>query len=199
MPDEFFDSTWLNRKRVAKPVTKLVVLGVAEIDQQLADFPDNVRKRLIKRAIKPIAEKVMQEAQATAPRDQQGRIAAAMKIVSAVKRGRKGAAGKIGLGVRVGEGWFIGQTFFAGFLEFGTKPRFTKAGKYVGRIPQYTFDFLRKALWNNKQDAISMFASGIREELSRAARLATNKVLRQVGLNSKLRKAKIVPLTEDEV
>lgn len=178
----------------ARPDTYVAVTGLKEVDSALFLFSDRVRKQLLRAAAKEVAAQIKADAQARAPRKDQGRIAEAIQV-RALQRNRRSRKGDVGASVRVGDGWFRGNTFFAGFLEFGTKPRFNKkSSRFVGLIKAATFWFLRPALYAAKPMARIAFAAGLRKAIAESAdktptsvrvleQRRANAVLKRLGLN----------------
>jgi HK97 gp10 family phage protein len=145
------------------------VIGVAEVDAILKEFPNQVRKSLASTAFRTIGKKILQDAKQQAPK-KTGQLERSLKV-RALQGARRRKAGKVGASIVTGERLFAGETFYGGFLEFGTKPRHTaKPQRFVGQIRPDAFSFLRPALYRNEAYAKAQFATAVREAIQARSR-----------------------------
>lgn len=159
-----------------KAGTFFAVTGINELDQKLAEMETKLRDKYIRKATRQAAKAVLAHAKRLVP-ENTGQLAASLKVRSA-STGYKSKEGKrkriskyrglIGHGVVAGEGVFQGDQFYAGFVEFGTKDRWTKSalwkdpkqtGKaaFRGRIDSTKWAFLRPALYAEEQNTRAIF------------------------------------------
>ena len=166
---------------------KAFEIGIGEVDAALRDFDMRTQTALGRTATRTIGKKIQTDAKRLAPhntgrRRKEGRHVRDALVVRTVARGKgRGARarrGQVGASVRVGEGFFVGKTFYAGYLEFGTQSRYTKDAQYRGALRQRAqgrgvHEFLRPALYSNREYAKTQFASAVREAIAaRRLRLA---------------------------
>ena len=157
----------LNRERSKRLGGSVYVTGIEETDQALAAFAPATRKRLIVAATKTIARKIKTDAWLNSP-VKTGAMRNALRVVALRQRKRRlsnWAKRQVGSSISVGEKMFAGDQFYAGFIEFGTKDRYTKSGKFTGRVEPERFDFLRPALYANKAYAVLEFGNAIRKAI----------------------------------
>lgn len=182
---------WRTKKTQNKTMS-VTVLGVAELDRSLAEFADTMRKNLIRAASRSICKKIVADVKSTAPR-KTGALAEAVRVapMAGSRKGkyrtRGGGVNKIGASVRVGAGFFLGKTFYGGFLEYGTKSRFTSRPlKYVGHVDGERWAFVRPAMERNRQFAIGEFSEALRTAIAaqkkRKARSVAKSVRRGIFL-----------------
>ena len=202
------------RKTIGKLTGKgqVYLTGVAEADEALANFPPEVQKKLIRAATKEIGTRIQKDAQRRAPK-KTGAVAEAIKVVALMNRRKGYKKHRIGVSIAVGEKNFVGDQFYGGFLEFGTKDRYHKKqnlggrystrgaegrfakgqtdnkGKFVGRIREGAFAFLRPALYANRQAVIQSFGFAVRQAVqayqtrqARASQREWKKFRKSLGL-----------------
>lgn len=160
----------------------IIVTGVAEVDAILKQAPLTLQKQLLRRASRTIAQKVRKDAVSLVPQDT-GLLARSLKV-RAVAKGRgvtvRQQRGTVGASVRTIEGLFRGDTFYGGFLEYGTKARYTKSGAFRGIIRR-AFAFLRPALYRNENYAKREFAGAVKEAQRDLERLAMRRLSKQAA------------------
>lgn len=159
-----------------------VVTGVAEVDAALAEFTNAAKKRLLIVATKEIAQKVASDANGKAPR-KTGTLRQSIRVVKLRERKRRLAnwsKKQVGASVIADGITTQGDAFYGRFMEFGTRYRFHKPttrpdeddlyargmGKYVGKVSETRFRFLRPALYQNKEYAVQSFAGAVRDAIS---------------------------------
>lgn len=154
--------------RSSKPFA-IEIEGAPELSRKLAEFEGKVGKKLHRKAARQAAKLVLASAKMHVP-VQYGTLESSLKV-KAVKRSRT----RIGVEVATAEGMFQGDSFYGGFVELGTKERFHKSGKSVGRIENQKFSFLRPALYDNEEAVRRTYVDALREaireeEVKRATR-----------------------------
>lgn len=152
------------------------ITGIAELDKKLAGMEKKLQDKYLRKATRVAAKAVLVHARRLVPEDS-GALAASLKVRSAAmttttKGGKKKRStkyrGLVGHGVIAGDGLFKGDQFYAGFLEFGTKQRKTKAalwkdprntggGANRGRLDEQKFAFLRPALYAEESTTRQIF------------------------------------------
>lgn len=147
----------------------IYITGVKELDKALNGLERKLQSKALRKATRAIAKQVATDARRIVSEDT-GDIAASIKVRSAAttysKDGKRkriaSMRGMVGHGVVAGEGLFKGDAFYAGFLEFGTKERYTRhSGAYRGRLEQTQHAFLRPALYGNQHLAQQQFRAEI--------------------------------------
>jgi len=73
--------------------------------------------------------------------------------VRSLKRSRLRQGHQVTLG---GDPLFKGDSYYGGYIEYGTKARYHKSGKYVGYIEEDSY--LRRGLYENKAIATKVFS-----------------------------------------
>lgn len=119
---------------------------VGELNKRLASLEPKLQKTVLRKATREVAKFTLQQAKDLAP-EETGQLVASLKVRAGRRSRAKGKQNQVGTDVNTAEGVFKGDEFYAGFLEFGTVPRYTKSGAYRGQIEKGKFDFLRPALY----------------------------------------------------
>lgn len=146
--------------------------GAKELNRQLKQLPDKLRKRLIRKSMKASLKPVLADAKRRVPKDS-GDLRASLEIKPGTTR-----KGVIREQVQTKRGFFQGGTFYGGFVEFGFKK--VKAvrlpsGQLVSIknsavTPIPARPFLRPALKENEEKVIKIFIREVRNLLSKEAR-----------------------------
>lgn len=123
---------------------KIEYTGIKQLDKKLADMPDLMRRKPMRRGTREVAKFTLRQAKREAPHDE-GDLERSLKVKSA-KRSRK-LKGLVGATVETSEGMFQGDQFYGGMVEFGTDNRKTKSGANRGKIEKDAFAFLRPSLY----------------------------------------------------
>lgn len=123
------------------------ITGLEELDKYFVGLEDKIQKQALRKAVREVAKFTRVLALEYVPEDT-GLLASSIKVRARKRTNRRSERHVVGIAVNVGEKLFTGQTFYGGFLEFGTKDRFHKTGKYVGKVARGSFDFLRRALYS---------------------------------------------------
>lgn len=139
--------------------------GLDVVDNMLADLPDNLRKKCVRHATRKVAKIVLAEARRIAPR-KTGALADSLRVRS-MERSKRTRKGDIGHAVVTGERFFAGDQFYGGFLEFGTEQRFTKKRDNRGRIDHLQWQFLRPALYADREGKRQVFVAEIQAWLKK--------------------------------
>lgn len=154
------------------PVIDIHVTGIKELDDFLRSLPVNIAKRGARVATKKVAQMVLEDARRIAP-TKTGALRDSLRVTKKHKDPKYGDA-EAGHAVTVGQGLFRGDQFYAGMLEFGTAPRWQKRklserhlgtktrGRYTGMIDHNKWQFIRKALYQNRQKKHTLFVAEIR-------------------------------------
>ena len=131
------------------------VTGDKELDQLLTAIAKEDGLKSIKAQMRKVTRKVTRHYVLPAvkkyiPSDT-NYLESTLKVRS-LKRSRVRQGHMVTLG---GEDLFRGDTFYGGFVEFGTKARYHKSGKYVGYVEEDSY--LRRGLYENKAKALKEF------------------------------------------
>lgn len=141
------------------------VTGIAEVDKRLRELPLSLQKKGARKATRRVAKAVQEEALRLVP-VKSGALKKSL-IVRAAKRSRKKEnMHDVAAMVITRDGMFKGNQYYAGFLEYGTKKRWSvrqtkrsdgPVGQFRGAIPAEKFWFLRPALYRNQNAKYRMF------------------------------------------
>jgi len=140
------DINWVRGKGAIK-------VTLAKLDR----FDAKEKKKILRKTLREAAKFiVLPTAKSMAPKDS-GTLKKSLKVRS-VKNGRARRRRKaVGVGVmNVNKSLFTGSQFYLGFLEYGTKPRKTKAGENRGKIERDKHDFMARSL-RAQEKAVTMF------------------------------------------
>lgn len=132
--------------------------GIEEIDKKIRELNTSLQKKALRKATRRVAKFTLQLMKKEIPHNS-GFLESQLKV-KAKKRSRKYPQ-TVGVTVGFPDDLFKGDTFYAGFLEFGTEQRQTKAKANRGRIEQGRWDFMRVSLWSFIEQKQQMF----REEI----------------------------------
>lgn len=144
---------------------EFIITGSRELDKKFSEMPKRLQNNHMRKATRAAAKAVLVHAQRLVPEDT-GALAASLKVRSAAmttttsggtRRRIRKYRGMIGHGVSTTEGLFKGKQFYAGFVEFGTKTRTTKAGANRGLIESGKWAFLRPALYAEEDKTRQIF------------------------------------------
>ena len=149
------------------------ITGFFELDKKLAGMEKKLRRKYLAKATREVSKMTKALAQSYAPHDT-GALEANIRVRS-LKRSRKFKL-FVGSTVRVGERMFVGDQFYGGFLEFGTKVRTTKSGANRGRIEEFKYDFLSRALWTHQEAKRQLFVSQVRKWINHESERAKKPV-----------------------
>lgn len=127
---------------------------------------ETVLKKALKQASKPVENAVRRNA----PRGT-GALAENVRV-GKVTRGKTDVNGHRALSVVVYAGRasstnqeFIGDFYYLGFVEYGTKPRYHKSGKFVGQV--HPNNFMQRAFNETKSEVAAIMEGVITRELDR--------------------------------
>lgn len=154
----------------------LTLIGAQELERALLELPERLQKSTLDRALKQCAEPILNAAQDNARAvgktgKNASKIVISSKLSRRQRRGVKKAEGEriIYIGVR--------PSPVAHLIEFGTGPRYTKAGAYRGQMT--ATPFMRPAWDSNWRPALDEFGTILGREIERTAtRLARRKAKR---------------------
>lgn len=132
----------------------IAITGVAELDAKFRAMPNTLQKKALRPATRAVAKLTLQDAKARAPQ-KTGQLAKSLKVV-ATKASRRKDKYTVSHSVQTSDGMFQGDQYYGGFMEFGTKERYTKAGAYRGYIKR-TFWYLRPALKAFPEKKLALF------------------------------------------
>lgn len=144
----------------AKQVS-MSVTGFRQADRKLAGLGKGLQNKALRKGCREVAKLVRKQVVAAVPR-LTGALAKSI-VVRARKRSRK-HKNDVAVVVRTKEGFFQGNQFYAGFLEFGTEPRRTKSGKYLGAIKPGRY--FRDSLYSFPDRKRRIFQAEIRRYLA---------------------------------
>jgi len=136
--------------------------GDKELAKMFDQLPVTLQKKAMRKAAREAAKVVHQDALELVPK-RTGALRASLKVRAAKFRSRKEGRTKVGSAVITSDGFFKGDQYYGGFLEFGTKPRYTQTGKYTGRIDEERWSYIRRALYRQPESVKARF----REEMRR--------------------------------
>lgn len=124
--------------------------GVEELDKAFRSLPDAVGKSVLIGALREAAVPVRDDAKSFAPHDD-GDLIDSIQISTRLTNSQKPAfrAGRFSGTVFVGPSHPKGS--HGVLVEFGTGPRYNKAGKYLGVMPPQPF---MRTAWDQNQDRI---------------------------------------------
>lgn len=144
---------------MAKAGGGVVVTGDEVLDKLLRGMPLMVQKKVSRQATRRAAKEIVLPAAQERVPFNTGDLEESL-TVRAVKRSRF----KFGHEVRTKDGFYSGDQFYGAFPEFGTKERFHKSGKAVGRIdPSKNFAYLRPAVYDNEGRIRALYVSAMKE------------------------------------
>lgn len=140
------DINWLRAKGAIK-------VTLSKLDR----FDAKEKKKILRKTLREAAKFILlPTTKSMAPTDE-GTLKKSLKV-RAIKNGRFRRKRKaVGVGVmNVDKSLFTGSQFYLGFLEYGTKPRKTKAGENRGKIDKDEHDFMARSL-RAQEKAVTMF------------------------------------------
>lgn len=151
---------------MAKPVVQMVLVGANDLERALLELPRRLQRSTLDRALKLAAVPVHDAAVANAQSVGASGKNASKVIISTKlsRRQRRGTVKEEGtrtvyIGVR--------PSPVAHLIEFGTGPRYTKAGAFRGQMP--ATPFLRPAWDGNWRKSLDDFGTILGTEIERSA------------------------------
>lgn len=140
----------------------IILTGDKQLDAALATMPAKMQKKGIRKATREAAKVVLADVRRRTPKHT-GALARSWKVRTARRsNGKPLRRGTMGHAVASVSGpLFRGDQFYFGFLEFGTKSRYTKGhlrrgvnrvarGLYRGEIRERDHSFLRRSLYGSQ-------------------------------------------------
>jgi HK97 gp10 family phage protein len=148
------------------PLVNLVLTGDKELDAMFAAMNNTMQKKALRPATRTVAKMVLEQARAEVPEDT-GLLRSELRIKA--KARSKRYPHTVGVTVGFRDDLFQGDTFYAGFMEFGTEPRYHKVrayadsvrARYTGKIDSTRFAFLRPALWSYPERKQAVFRQAL--------------------------------------
>lgn len=142
--------------------------GDGRADRLLATLIKAEQKKAVAQATRAAAKHVLADAKRGAPHDE-GTLERSLTVRTAkVKGSRARRRSTKGHAVVTRGGMFAGQAYYGGFIEYGTKPRKTKAGQNRSSIEPNPF--LRPALWDNERRTIALFRHYVKKAVQNLKR-----------------------------
>jgi HK97 gp10 family phage protein len=147
-----------------RPLSGEVVRGYDALIARLKRLEEKEIKKILRKASREATKIVQQEIAATVPESDEGdgRLAASVSKVKAEKRSKAGLGHKVSAGTDTPSDRL---PYYAGWVELGTKDRFHKSGKYVGRIEARKF--MRRALYENENEVLDRYGEVAKQELTK--------------------------------
>lgn len=164
------------RQRITVTGKGVILSGDDEIDKILKGLPIGLQKKGARKAVRQVAKIVMQAARKYAPK-KTGALRRSLTVRMAKRSRKKANMHDVGALAVTRGGMFKGDQYYGGFLEYGTAERWSKRrrktdddlanprGFYRGAIPKDTFDYMRKALYENREHKRFMFQRILQEWL----------------------------------
>lgn len=162
------------------PLVNLVLTGDKELDAMFAAMNNTMQKKALRPATRTVSKMVLEQARAEVPEDT-GRLLSELQIKA--KKRSKRYPHTVGMTVGFRDDLFKGDTYYAGFMEFGTEPRYHKVrvvaqsvrARYTGKIDSTRFAFLRPALWSYPERKQAVFRQALTSWLTQyRAKQASN-------------------------
>ena len=154
------------------PRAGVVVTGVEELDAKLATMEPKLGKKLSRQAMDKACKQIVLPAIlaniSEETSDESGKLSnPGSWQVRAVRAKR----GRYGRQVQIKPGVFDSDNFYPMALEFGTKPRFTKAGAYTGQIERTggpygnasQFSYMRRGLYENERPIRALYIGSVQQ------------------------------------
>jgi HK97 gp10 family phage protein len=160
--------------------TRMAVEGMKELDAALAELPKATGKNVLRRVARKSIGIVVEAARPLVPVDN-GKLKRSLSVSTKLSKRqsslarRELAEGKASVTVYAG----VGAYPHAHLVEFGTKERFHKSGKSVGRMkPQ---PFMRPAWDSTKMRVLATFQKDMWTEIEKAAQRLAKKQARHLA------------------
>ena len=145
----------------------IIITGDEQLDRTLRDLPVKLQKTGIRKATRAAAKAVRDDALRRVPVFS-GDLERSITVRTAKRsNGKSLPRHMFGHAVATREAMFTGETFYGGFIEFGTKARFTRSGEYRGAVDEVAF--IRESLYGNVNQVRSIFRSELRRALEQIA------------------------------
>ena len=140
------------------------IRGMEQLLRKLQKLPEDVARDVATAALMKVAEPVVDEAKARAPR----RTGAGASHIEAASRRQGTFEFAVSVGPSVKTQASRREGFYLRFVELGTGPRSTKAGASRGSMPRKPF--LRPALDAKSREAVSIAGRELARGIERAAK-----------------------------